>query len=69
MVTLAHQDFPYHDYHTDTTTGVYQNYTVGENNLDGDGTQNKRFIERSGQGSCNETGVAAQRRQLASSVG
>lgn len=47
MVSLAHRDFPYHDYHTDTTEVTYQTYRVGENNYEASGDQHKLFVSKS----------------------
>lgn len=46
-VTLAHRDWPYHDFETATTTSTYQTYRVGENNDDGKGDQHKLFLSKS----------------------
>ena len=47
MVSLSHRDWPYHDYHSDTTKATYQTYRVGENNRLGDGDQMKLFVSKS----------------------
>lgn len=47
MVTLANRDYPYHDYHSDTTTSTKQPYRVGQNNRVGDGDQHKLFVSKS----------------------
>ena len=47
MVILTNRDYPYHDYHSDTTTATYQTYTVGEKNIDREGDQKKLFISKS----------------------
>lgn len=47
MVTLAHRDWPYHDFHSDTTTAVYQTYVVGNNNRLRRGDQFKLFTSKS----------------------
>ena len=47
MVTLSHRDWPYHDFHSDTTTAAYQTYAVGENNMGGKGDQFKLFVSKS----------------------
>lgn len=47
IVTLAHRDWPYHDFETATTTEAYQTYAVGENNLGRNGDQTKRFVSKS----------------------
>ena len=54
MVSLANHDFPYHDYHEDTTTGAYQSYTVGANNKDGIGLQKKFFVSKATLLMCTE---------------
>lgn len=47
MVTLANRDYNYHDYHTDSYAGVWESYLVGENNMEGLGSQKKLFISKS----------------------
>lgn len=47
MVTLAHHDFPYHDFETTTTTAAYQIYRVGVNNKSASGDQHKFFVAKS----------------------
>lgn len=47
MVSLAHRDYPFHDYASDTTTSVYQTYRVGENNRGKRGDQMKLFTSKS----------------------
>jgi len=44
---MANRDYPYHDYHSDTTTAIYQTYTVGEKNIDREGDQKKLFVSKS----------------------
>lgn len=46
-VFLANKDYPYEDYHEDTTLGTYQRYSVGDNNKLGKGTQHKLFVAKS----------------------
>lgn len=45
MVTLAHRDFPYHDYEEGSTAVAHKHYVVGNNNLAG--SQKKRFVSKS----------------------
>lgn len=47
IVTLANRDYPYHDFHSATTTSTYKPYYVGEKNLDASGDQHKLFISKS----------------------
>lgn len=47
MVTLAHRDYPYHDFETATMTAAYQTYRVGENNRGLRGDQHKLFVSKS----------------------
>ena len=47
MVTLAHRDWPYHDYETETTTSAYISYRVGKNNKQASGDQHKFFTSKS----------------------
>ena len=44
---MANRDYPYHDYHSDTTTSTYQSYRVGEKNIDREGDQKKLFVSKS----------------------
>ena len=47
MVSLAHRDWPYHDYEQTTTTAAYKTYLVGANNRGGEGDQMKFFTSKS----------------------
>lgn len=46
-VILANRDYPMDDCHIDVMTAVYQQYVVGDNNMDANGTQHKFFVSKS----------------------
>lgn len=47
IITLANRSYNMDDYHTDTTTAIYQIYGVGDNNKHDEGTQHKAFVSKS----------------------
>ena len=47
MVSLAHRDWPYHDYEKAATTSAWQSYEVGDNNKSRSGDQHKFFVSKS----------------------
>jgi len=47
MVSLAHRDWPSHDYAKAATTSAWKSYRVGENNKSAIGDQHKYFVAKS----------------------